>query len=360
MAEIGVELKNITKIFEDSRRRVVMAVDDVSFAVEKGELVTLLGPPGCGKTTILRMIGGFEYPTKGEILINGESAGLMPPNRRNTSMVFQSYALFPHMSLYNNVAYGLRIKKKYNRADTDKKVRDMMDVVGLKGYEDRTPGQISGGQQQRVALARALVNEPSVLLFDEPLVNLDAKLRVQMRDEIRRIQRRAGITSIYVTHDQEEAVCISDRIVVMNEGIVDQIGSPREIYEKPRSRSVANFFGKVNFVPALINSISGDIVSAEILGRGFEVCQPGFKEKANCRVEAVVRPEAVSISEGGGGIPGKIVRAVYMGNIIDYTVAAGGQELLVAAPNPKVSGVIPEGRDVRLTVDPAALHLLTS
>lgn len=360
MAQAGVGLKNITKIFEDPQRRAVVAVDDVSFTVDKGELVTLLGPSGCGKTTILRMIGGFELPTKGEIFIDNESVGMLPPNRRNTSMVFQSYALFPHMTLYNNIAYGLRIRKKHTRGEIDKKVRAMMEVVGLKGYEDRAPGQISGGQQQRVALARALINEPSLLLFDEPLSNLDAKLRVQMRDEIRRIQRRVGITSIYVTHDQEEAVCLSDRIVVMNDGIIEQIGAPREIYERPRSRFVANFFGKVNFVPAEIKGTKGDTVAAEILGRVFEILQPGFKKKDSGRVEAVLRPEAVSISESGDGIPAKIVRAVYMGNVIDYTAAVGDKELLVTSPNPKVAGVIPEGRDVRLAIDPAALHLLTA
>ncbi len=358
MAVPGVELRNITKIFEDPQKRAVVAVDDVSFGVEKGELVTLLGPSGCGKTTILRMIGGFEIQTEGQVFIDSKSVGMLPPNRRNTSMVFQSYALFPHMSLFNNVAYGLKLKKK-SKDEIAKKVKEMFRVVGLEGMEDRSAGQISGGQQQRVALARALVNEPSVLLFDEPLSNLDAKLRVQMRDEIRRLQKKLGITSIYVTHDQEEAVCVSDRIVVMNDGIVEQIGSPREIYERPTTRFVAGFFGKVNFVPVKVKQETGTNILVDMLGKEFLIKQPGFRAKGDGRIEAVLRPEAVVIRENGNGIPAKVARAVYMGNSVDYDMVIGEQRILVSVPNPKVTGSVPEGSEVMLDVDPAALHLLT-
>ncbi|MFA6449586.1 MAG: ABC transporter ATP-binding protein [bacterium] len=359
MADSGVDVKNVSKIFEDKTRKSVVAVDDVSFSVSKGELVTLLGPSGCGKTTILRMIGGFELPSKGDIFIDGKSVGMLPPNRRNTSMVFQSYALFPHMSVYNNIAYGPRLKK-HPRGETDRKVRELMAAVGLGDMGDRSPAQLSGGQQQRVALARALINEPSVLLFDEPLSNLDVKLRVQMREEIRRIQRKVGITSIYVTHDQEEAVCISDRIILMNEGIIEQIGTPREIYEKPDNRFVAGFFGKVNFLPAQIIGVSGSEVTADILGRRFTVNQPGFVEKPGCRAEAVLRPEAVTLVSGAGsGIPAVVAREIYMGNDVEYTVRAGELDILISVRNPKVAGLIPEGADVRLSFDPASLHLIT-
>jgi len=356
----GVELKRVTKIFEDEQRRSIVAVDDVSFVVEKGELFTLLGPSGCGKTTILRMIGGFELPTEGDILIDSKSVGMLPPNRRNTSMVFQSYALFPHLTVFGNIAYGPRLKKM-PRDEIKKKVLDIMEVVGLEGMGDRQPPQLSGGQQQRVALARALVNEPSVLLFDEPLSNLDAKLRVQMREEIRRIQRSLGITSIYVTHDQEEAVCISDRIMVMHDGLIEQIGTPKDIYERPASRFVAAFFGKVNFVPARIIEIQNDHINCEILSKEFRVHQPGHGIRPDRRVEAVLRPEAIEVFSSGeapDGIPGKVVRAVYMGSNINYTVNAAGQDVLISAPNPKVAGLLPEGSEVRLRLDDEALHLL--
>ncbi|MEW5946438.1 MAG: ABC transporter ATP-binding protein, partial [bacterium] len=274
MGEPGVELRGVAKEFVDPAGKRVVAAEDVSFVVEKGEMVTLLGPSGCGKTTILRMIGGFEVQTRGDIFINGRNMGIRPPNARDTSMVFQSYALFPHLTIYNNVAYGLRVRRM-PRAEVGRRVGAMVKVVGLEGMEDRHPGQLSGGQQQRVALARALVNEPAVLLFDEPLSNLDAKLRVQMRDEIRRIQRKVGITSVYVTHDQEEAVCISDSIVVMNRGRVEQVGAPREIYERPGTRFVAGFFGRVNFVPGVVESVRGDGGVVTLFGRRFEFTQPG-------------------------------------------------------------------------------------
>ncbi len=276
-------------------------------------------------------------------------------------MVFQSYALFPHMTIFNNIAYGLRIKKKMPRAQIKDKVVNIMASVGLEGMEDRMPGQLSGGQQQRVALSRALINEPSVLLFDEPLSNLDARLRVQMRDEIRRIQQSLSITSIYVTHDQEEAVCISDRIVVMREGIIEQVGTPRDIYERPASCFVASFFGKVNFVPAEIQSIDGDNIKARILGGEFTIIQPGHKIRLDRRVEAVLRPEALEIlPENADGIPATVSRAVYMGSDIEYTFTAAGQKILVQAPNPKVAGMLQEGTDVKLQLDPGALHLLDS
>ena len=359
MPPAGLELSKVTKVFEDAPHHSVVAVDEVSFSVKKGELFTLLGPSGCGKTTILRMIGGFEMPTSGDVLIDGKSVSFLPPNRRDTSMVFQSYALFPHVNIFNNIAYGLRIRKKLSRSQINEKVEQIMISVGLDGLEDRHAAQLSGGQQQRVALARALVNEPAVLLFDEPLSNLDARLRVQMREEIRRIQRRLGITSIYVTHDQEEAVCISDRIVVMRDGIIEQIGTPRDIYERPAGRFVASFFGKVNFVTADIKAINGDVINADILGVPFEITQPGHRIKEDKRVEAVLRPEAITIlPDDNDGIPATVSRTIYMGSNIKYTLLSAGQEILVTAPNPKVKGALPDGTDVKLQLDAGALHLL--
>ena len=352
----GVEMREITKIFQDPQRREVVAVNHVSCSVPRGELVTLLGPSGCGKTTLLRMIGGFEHPTSGDIFIDGRRTGLEPPNKRNTSMVFQSYALFPHMTVFNNVAYGLRLKKM-PAADIKSKVAAMMEVVGLTGMENRSPGQLSGGQQQRVALARALVNEPSVLLFDEPLSNLDAKLRVQMREEIRRVQKTLGITSVYVTHDQEEAVCISDRIVVLRAGAIEQIGTPREIYERPASRFVADFFGKVNFVPAMVTGVHGDTLDVDMLGAGMSVTQPGHGLAPGHRAEVVLRPEAAHVLPDGG-IAATLKKAVYMGHAVEYTVEAAGVAVTVSEPNPKVHGVLQEGMGVGLHVDSGALHLL--
>ena len=359
MSDSGVELKNVTKIFKDPQQRDVVAVDNVSFAVNKGELVTLLGPSGCGKTTILRMIGGFEFCTSGDIAIDGQSMGALPPNRRNTSMVFQSYALFPHMTLYNNVAYGLRLKK-LARAEIDKRVRRIFEVVGLTGKEDRSPGQISGGQQQRVALARALVNEPSVLLFDEPLSNLDAKLRVYMREEIRRIQQSLGITSIYVTHDQEEAVAISDRIVLMNNGVIEQIAAPREIYEKPASQFVADFFGKVNFLPAEIKDKQGAKIIVSLFGNTLEMEQEGLAAAAGAKVQAVLRPEAASLSRepDAMAVPAKVSRSVYMGNVFEVTVSAQGCDILVTMNTSDTEKPVAAGDDVFLSMDPQRLHLI--
>ncbi len=235
----------------------VRAVDDVSVDIASGEFVTLLGPSGCGKTTTLRLIAGFEFPTYGDIVLDGKVINELPPNRRDMSMVFQSYAIFPHLNVYENIAYGLKIKKLSNQ-EIRRKVSDVLTLTELQGLENRAPNQLSGGQQQRVALARALVMEPKVLLFDEPLSNLDAKLRVLMRSEIRRIQQDLGITSVYVTHDQDEAMVLSDKIVVMNLGRIQQVDSAVEIYRRPHNRFVADFIGRANFLPVQITSVDPD------------------------------------------------------------------------------------------------------
>src|SRR5574344_431981 len=244
----GVRLDHITKIYKDYKTaKNFAAVDDVSLDIAPGSFVTLLGPSGCGKTTTLRMIAGFESPDKGEIYLGNEAINELTPNKRDTAMVFQSYALLPHYNVFENIAYGLHIRK-LQKEEFRERVMKMLDLVELEGLETRMSNQLSGGQQQRVALARALVVEPGVLLFDEPLSNLDAKLRVSMRTEIRKIQQAVGITAIYVTHDQSEAMAISDQIIIMNKGVIAQMGSPEEMYHHPKSEFVADFIGEVNFL----------------------------------------------------------------------------------------------------------------
>ena len=257
---MSVRLVDISKEFADPERAggLMLAVRDMNLEIGEGEFITLLGPSGCGKTTTLRMVAGFEIPTKGEIWINDEMVNDVPPNKRDTTMVFQSYAIFPHMSVEQNVGFGLELKGR-PKAEIREETAKVMEVMGITELGKRRPDQLSGGQQQRVALARAVVNRPRVLLFDEPLSNLDAKLRETMRVEIRRIQQTFGITSIYVTHDQAEAMTVSDRIVVMEKGLVMQVGTPFEVYSRPNCRFVADFIGKVNVFPVnVIATASGD------------------------------------------------------------------------------------------------------
>ncbi|MDR0389368.1 MAG: ABC transporter ATP-binding protein, partial [Spirochaetaceae bacterium] len=254
----SVRLRDITKIFPTPEGKgETTAVNHIDLDIADGELVTLLGPSGCGKTTTLRMISGFEYPTAGQILIGGKDVAKVPPNKRGISMVFQSYALFPHMSIWENIAYGLRVQH-LSRDEVTARTGRVVELMQLKGMEKRFPSQLSGGQQQRVALARAIVIEPMVLLFDEPLSNLDAKLRVHMRDELRSLQKRLGITSLYVTHDQSEAMAISDRVVIMKDGDLMQIGTPKDIYEYPANKFVANFIGTANFISGTYEGKEGE------------------------------------------------------------------------------------------------------
>ncbi|MDR0998991.1 MAG: ABC transporter ATP-binding protein, partial [Treponema sp.] len=254
---VSVSLENITKVYKNTRGRPdVVAVHESSFVVKAGDLVTLLGPSGCGKTTTLRMIAGFDLPTTGRILIGQQDVTMLPPNLRDTATVFQSYGLFPHMTVGENVAYGLKLRK-IPAEEIRKKVAETLSMVGLADYADRASGQLSGGQQQRVALARSLIVEPSVLLLDEPLSNLDALLREQMRVEIRRIQKTLGITAVYVTHDRIEAMSLSDMVIVMKDGEIKQMGSPKTIYEEPDSIFVAGFVGRVTFFPVEILGKTG-------------------------------------------------------------------------------------------------------
>ena len=267
----GVRLDHISKIYKDPKTgKDFYAVKDANLEIAPGSFVTLLGPSGCGKTTTLRMIAGFESPDEGEIYLGGEPINSLTPNKRDTAMVFQSYALLPHYNIFDNVAYGLKLRHM-DKATIKEKVTNILKLVGLEGMEARMTNQLSGGQQQRVALARALVLEPGVLLFDEPLSNLDAKLRVTMRTEIRRIQQEAGITAIYVTHDQSEAMALSDQIIIMEKGDVRQIGTPQEIYYHPANEFVADFIGEANFLRGELTAKNGDQGTVEIEGSPVDV-----------------------------------------------------------------------------------------
>ena len=342
----GVRLDHISKIYTDPKTgKPFYAVNDVSLDIEPGSFVTLLGPSGCGKTTTLRMIAGFESPDEGEIYLGQEPINALTPNKRDTAMVFQSYALFPHYNVFDNVAYGLRLRK-VPKAEIDRRVAAILELVELSGMESRMTNQLSGGQQQRVALARAMVVEPGVLLFDEPLSNLDAKLRVSMRTEIRRIQQTLGITAVYVTHDQAEAMAISDKIIIMNRGVVAQMGTSEEIYQHPNSEFVADFIGEVNFLSGDITQVRGDSCTLSIAGHPVQVANPdGFPVGKQCKV--VLRPEAGILSDSGA-LPCKVVLSCFMGAYQNYHVMVG--DTLV-----KLADYCPVGRKVYRVGDTAYL-----
>jgi len=341
-------LENITKSFP-ARGNVgeVTAVHDVNLEIQKGELVTLLGPSGCGKTTTLRMIAGFEFPTTGTISLDGQEINSLPPHKREMSMVFQSYAIFPHLTVFENIAYGLNVQR-LNKKSIVERVNRVLDLVHLEGYGDRPPGQLSGGQQQRVALARALVMEPKVLLMDEPLSNLDAKLREEMRTEIRRIQKELNITSVYVTHDQIEAMTLSDRIVVMNLGVIEQIGSPMEIYRFPNSRFVANFIGRANFIDGVVLAQDGSELTVRSLGQAITLSNIKREFHEGEDVTLIVRPEMIQIKKTGGLYNGVVRRAVYLGDEMEYVVEISGFSILGSETDPHVTELFPEGEEVTL------------
>ena len=334
----------------------VNAVDGVSLDIEQGELVTLLGPSGCGKTTTLRLIAGFEFPTKGRILLDSKPINDLPPHKRNMSMVFQSYAIFPHLNVFENIAYGLNVQHR-PQDEIKKRAARVMEIVGLTGLENRAPNQLSGGQQQRVALARALVMEPKVLLMDEPLSNLDAKLREQMRSEIRRIQKQLGITSVYVTHDQIEAMTLSDRICIINKGKVEQVGSPVEIYQRPANPFVADFIGRANFLDARVREIKGTQAVIDVEGHTLTVEQPPAGVKSGQEVHLMVRPEGIEMG-AEDGLQGIVRRVAYLGSVIDYDVELGGQLIGVLIYDPRRKALHNEGDTVSLGVIPEATYLL--
>ncbi|MBR3334103.1 MAG: ABC transporter ATP-binding protein [Clostridia bacterium] len=350
----GVRLDHISKIYKDPKTgKDFYAVHDVSLDIEPGSFVTLLGPSGCGKTTTLRMIAGFESPDEGEIYLGGEAINELTPNKRDTAMVFQSYALFPHYNVFDNVAYGLRLRK-VPKAEITERVTSILKLVELSGMEQRMTNQLSGGQQQRVALARALVVEPGVLLFDEPLSNLDAKLRVQMRTEIRRIQQALGITAIYVTHDQSEAMAISDNIILMKGGVIAQMGSPTEIYYHPNSEFVADFIGECNFLPCTITGREGEDVVADVYGHPVKVRSNHLEVGG---AEIVLRPEAVEIADQGQ-LPCKVELSCFMGSYQNYHVRVGDTLVKIADNCPIGKKTFQVGDDAFISFRSECAHLL--
>ena len=341
----------------------VTAVDDVSFDVPKGAFATLLGPSGCGKTTTLRMIAGFYDPDVGDIEIGGRRVNELPAHRRGTAMVFQDYALFPHMTVRDNVAYGLRVAH-VSTDERERRVKDTLAFVGLGGLDDRWPSQLSGGQQQRVAVARALVIEPQVLLLDEPLSNLDAKLREQLRVELRVLQRRLGMTFVYVTHDQEEALSLSDWIAVMNAGKVEQAGAPWEIYYHPKTAFLADFVGAVNLVPARVSEVGDGTVTVSFGPHRAAVRRPADVAISSGQdVSLCVRPESFTITPataaaGGDGIilAGTIARRAFLGDTMRYWVRVGDREWIVDQPDPGATA--PLDGPVALSVRAERVHVI--
>lgn len=355
--QIRLKLENIVKEFPDrSGQGAVRAVDDVSLDIVDGEFLTLLGPSGCGKTTTLRLIAGFELPTQGRILLEGQDITPQLPNKRDMALVFQNYALFPHMSVFDNVAYGLQ-SRRMPRAQIQEKVNAALNLTGLEGLGTRRPNQLSGGQQQRVALARSLVIEPRILLFDEPLSNLDAKLRVQMRSEIHRLQRRLGITTIYVTHDQVEAMALSDRIVVMNKGRIEQLGTPEEIYRYPATRFVADFIGRANFLLTRVEAVPANQVKVTLLRKAVELPK-AFEVSPGSTVTAMLRPEAITLRQDETLPQARIEQAMYLGTEIEYVVSLDNQQIIVVDNDPRRQHMFAEGEFTGVDFIPEAVHLL--
>jgi spermidine/putrescine transport system ATP-binding protein len=350
-----VELIDLTKRFED-----VEAVSGVTIDVVPGEFFSLLGPSGCGKTTTLRLIAGFERPTSGAIVLDGVDMSQTPPHKRQVNTVFQSYALFPHLNVFDNVAFGLRFTKS-SKDETRSRVGEALSLVQLEQLGERRPNQLSGGQQQRVALARALVLNPSVLLLDEPLGALDAKLRKSLQVELKALQEQVGITFIYVTHDQEEALTMSDRLAVMSEGRIEQLGDPRTVYEEPSSAYVAGFLGVSNLMDATVTR--SEVGGTTVRVGEFELVAAAGDLKATGKVKLVVRPERVRVedfeSDGVNRIPGMIERSVYVGAITQLLVRlAPGQTLQAMVPNRGDRSNWPQGAPVSVFVDPPTLRVL--
>ena len=352
----GVKIEHVSKIYQDPKTgKDFYAVHDANIDIAPGEFICLLGPSGCGKTTILRMIAGFESPDEGEIYLGGEPINELTPNKRDTAMVFQSYALLPHYNIYDNVAYGLKLRKM-DDATIKQKVTNILGLVGLEGMENRMTNQLSGGQQQRVALARALVIEPGVLLFDEPLSNLDAKLRVDMRNEIRRIQQEAGITAVYVTHDQSEAMAISDQIIIMKKGVVDQIGDPHTVYYRPVDEFVADFIGESNFLRGKLVEKDGVSGVADIEGHMVEVADVA-KHEIGDDVVLVLRPESAVLADEGA-LRCKVTLSRFMGNYQNYQVMVGNTLIKITDFNPKNHKIYEVGDEAFVKFGPKDVHVL--
>lgn len=359
MADHIIELKDVTKYYDDN-----LVIDNVSFYVNKGEFITFLGPSGCGKTTTLRMIAGFDLPTSGQILLNGKDISALPPNKRPINTVFQRYALFPHLNVFENVAFGLKCKKVYNTYQNDKgesytkkerlskaeisaKVKKALEIVDLEGFEKRSVATLSGGQQQRVAIARAIVNEPEILLLDEPLGALDLKMRKEMQIELKEMHKRLGITFIYVTHDQEEALTMSDTIVVMSDGIVQQIGTPTDIYNEPANTFVADFIGESNIFNG---TVVGDR-KVKFCGKTFD-CVDKFEK--NEMVDVVVRPEdIVMCTPEEGALKGEVISVVFKGIHYEITAQVGKFEVVIQSTEKRSEGDV-----IGMKIPAQEIHLM--
>ena len=353
----GVRLEHISKIYQDPKTgKDFYAVKDNSLTIAPGEFVTLLGPSGCGKTTTLRMIAGFESPDEGEIYLGDEPINALTPNKRDTAMVFQSYALLPHYNVFDNVAYGLKLRK-VPKEEIKERVMKILDLVELSGMEGRMTNQLSGGQQQRVALARALVIEPSVLLFDEPLSNLDAKLRVTMRTEIRRIQQEVGITAIYVTHDQSEAMALSDNIIIMKNGVVEQMGTPQEIYYHPVNEFVADFIGDANFLKGKLVRHEENVDVIEVNGKEVKVESTGDRLAVGADTTIVLRPESTVLCDEGV-LPCEVIVSTFMGAYQLYHVMVGDTKLIIHEYNPKGKKIYNVGDKAGIYFEPDNAHAL--
>ena len=346
-----VRFETVTKAFGS-----IVAVDAVSLTVEPGQLVTLLGPSGCGKTTTLRLIAGLEMATDGKIFIGDRDVTNLPATDRDVAMVFQSYALFPHMTVSENVAYGLKVSG-VKKAEAGARSQDALEMVGLTDLGSRMPSELSGGQQQRVAVARALVLEPEVLLFDEPLSNLDAKLRRRVREEVREIQQNLGLTTVYVTHDQEEALAVSDRIVVMKNAVIAQEGTPRELYEQPADSFVADFIGDANLVEGAVVEVESEIARVRI--GTFELSLTGISPEIG-PAKIAIRPESIQLNVGAnsGGLPGTVLKATYLGSHMEYTVETEIGELFVISPD--VDNPVATGKGVEAVVAKRGATLISA
>jgi len=330
-----IEIKNLTKNF--ASKALAAAVSDLNITIEENQFVTLLGPSGCGKTTTLRMLAGYITPDSGTISVKGRvissSAGVVAPEDRGMGMVFQNYAVWPHKTVYENVVFGLKVRR-VAAAEQRRRVEEMLELTGLGGLADRYPAQLSGGQQQRVALARSLVVEPAILMLDEPLSNLDAKLREKMRAELKQLQRRTGITFVYVTHDQAEALALSDRIAVMNGGVLQQYGSPFDVYDRPSNRIVADFMGLINFIRGTVTARSASGVTLDVPGGSVEMAL-STEAEVGSQVDLAVRPENITIATSGPGLPGRIADATFIGNFWEYLITLANDSTVRVQTHPR-------------------------
>ena len=358
MQPVPITLTAISKGFAHGVKGHIFAVNDVSLTVVPGELLTLLGPSGCGKTTTLRMIAGFEQPTSGSIHIGDRDVTSLRANERNIGFVFQNYAIFPHLSVFENVAYGLRVQNKPDD-EIKRAVQEVLELVGLDGYAQQQPHQLSGGEQQRVALARAIVFKPRILLFDEPLSNLDAKLRVQMRSEIQQLQKRLGITTVYVTHDQEEAMAISDRIAVMSGGKIVQIAAADDLYDHPNSEFVARFIGRANLLDGKLTSVEAGKVAVDVLGQTIVVTGAPEGSTTGDAVRVMIRPERIAIvRDSSQGMTGKVMTRTFLGEKTEHHIAIGEHSIQATLFGQGQASAFAPGDTVQVLFPAANIHLI--